>query len=312
MANIANDYPHNVRNIMDLTDQLRAFVATAQTGSFTAAAERLGISNRLSSKYVAELEARLGTRLLQRTTRRVGLTPAGERLLAQAPDWLDGLDAMLGDVTEQTRGYSGLLRISAPVTFGESHIAEMLARFAQAHPALEIDLRLSDSHVDLASEGIDLAFRIGRLQDSALKSRRLARFGMKIAASPAYLARAGVPSRPEELADHACIHDTNHGQRALWTIGTAEAPHEIRIRPALRVNSARAARELALAGHGITFGPDFVLGPDIAAGRLEALMPGLALPERTLHAVYLDGPALPRKLRALIEFAAQDLRGLSA
>ncbi|GLO80031.1 hypothetical protein MACH23_34520 [Sulfitobacter pontiacus] len=146
---------------MDIVDELKAFVATARTGSFTAGAEQLGVSNRLTSKYVAELEARLGARLLQRTTRKVGLTPAGEDLLARAPAVLDELDALLGAVSEGSRGLSGIIRVSAPVTFGEVYVAGMLARFAEAHPDLTFDLRLDDRYVDLAADGIDLAFRMG-------------------------------------------------------------------------------------------------------------------------------------------------------
>lgn len=308
MANIENDFLHYVRNKMEITDQLRAFVATAQTGSFTAAAARLGISNRLSSKYVAELESRLGTRLLQRTTRRVGLTPAGERLLARAPDWLDGLDAMLGDVTEQARGFSGLMRLSAPVSFGETHVSALLARFGANHPDLVIDLRLSDDHIDLASAGIDLAFRIGTLRDSSLKARKLGQIAMRIAAAPAYLAQHGSPRTPEDLQGHACIHDTNHDHRAIWRFAQDES---VAIRPRMMVNSARAARDLAVAGRGIVYGPDFMLGPDLAAGRLIAVLPTLELAASSLNLVYLDGPALPRKLRALIDFAAKDLRSLA-
>ena len=121
---------------MDLVDELRAFVATAQTGSFTAAADQLGVSNRLTSKYVAELEERLGVRLLQRTTRKVGLTPGGETLLAQAPALLDDLEDLLAEVAEESRGLSGTIRISAPVTLGEVYVSDMLGRFARANPGL--------------------------------------------------------------------------------------------------------------------------------------------------------------------------------
>jgi len=146
---------------MDIIDGLKAFVATAQTGSFTGAADQLGVSNRLTSKYVAELEARLGVRLFQRTTRRVGLTPAGEDLLARAPALLDDLDDLLAEVAEGSRGFSGVIRVSAPMTFGHVYVNDMLGRFAGQHPDLTLDLRLNDSFVDLASEGIDLAFRLG-------------------------------------------------------------------------------------------------------------------------------------------------------
>ena len=177
MANLKNDFPRFILNFgMDLIDELKAFVATAQTGSFTAAAEQLGVSNRLTSKYVAELEGRLGVRLLQRTTRKVGLTPAGEDLLARAPALLDDLDDLIGEVSEGSRGFSGVIRISASVTFGEIYVADMLDRFGRQNPGLRFDLRLDDRHVDLAAEGIDVAFRLGRIDTRSLKARKIGSF----------------------------------------------------------------------------------------------------------------------------------------
>lgn len=158
---------------MDLVDGLKAFVATAQTGSFTEAAQRLGVSNRITSKYVAQLEERIGAQLLQRTTRKVGLTPTGQALLARAPTLLDELDDLLGAISEESKGLTGVLRVSAPLTFGEIYITGLLSRFSALHPQLSIDLRLSDSYVDLATEGIDLAFRIGLPDTATLKVRKL-------------------------------------------------------------------------------------------------------------------------------------------
>src|SRR5690606_28565368 len=202
---------------MDIVDQLKAFVATAQTGSFTAAADQLGISNRLTSKYVAELEARLSVRLFQRTTRKVGLTSAGEGLMARAPAILEELDAVLAEVTEGSGGLTGTIRVSAPVTLGEVYAAGMLGRFAEAHPGLTVDLRLSDQYADLAREGIDLAFRIGRFDMASLMVRRLGVFHSVLVASPDYLARRGVPDAPSDLESHDCIVDTNRRYPRHWT-----------------------------------------------------------------------------------------------
>ena len=178
---------------MDIVDELKAFVATAQTGSFTAAADQLGVSNRLTSKYVAELESRLGARLLQRTTRKVGLTPAGEDLLARAPALLDELDDLLSDVSENSRGFSGVIRISAPVTFGETYVSGMLGRFSEQNPGLSFDLRLNDSYIDLARDGIDIAFRIGQSDMLSLKARKLASLDTIAVLSPSYAERRGIP-----------------------------------------------------------------------------------------------------------------------
>ncbi|WP_116133525.1 LysR family transcriptional regulator [Tropicimonas sp. IMCC34043] len=292
---------------MDLIDGLRAFVATAQTGSFTAAADRLGVSNRLTSKYVAELEARLGARLLQRTTRRVGLTPAGERLLARAPAWLEDLDDLLGDVTENAQGFSGTLRVSAPVTFGEMRVTGLLTRFAAPHPDLTIDLRLSDAFVDLAAEGIDVAFRIGTLPDSALLARRLGGIRMLVVASPDYVADHGAPQVPADLADHICIYDTNRRGGRRWRFGEGSAAQEVAVSGHFMVNSARVARDLAVAGQGIICCPDFVLGADLAEGRLVPLLVDYPTPLFDISAVHLAGAVLPRKVRALIDFAVEDM-----
>ena len=293
---------------MDMLDQLRAFVATAQTGSFTAAADQLGVSNRLTSKYVAELEAQLGVRLFQRTTRRVGMTPAGEDLLARAPALLDDLDALLGEISEGSRGFSGVVRISAPVTFGEAYIAPMLGRFAMQHPNLTFDMRLSDDYVDLATEGIDAAFRLGVTDMLSIKSRKLGTMHSVVAASPAYLAKYGSPSTIEELADHACIVDTNRRNPRRWAIYQEGTEYAVMVAGRFQVNSARAACDLAVAGQGIVYSPDFAVADALKAGTLVPLFSDFTCEDIPVSAVYLEGRALPRKIRALIDFAVQDIR----
>ncbi|MBU0645153.1 MAG: LysR family transcriptional regulator [Alphaproteobacteria bacterium] len=293
---------------MDLIDGLKAFVATAQTGSFTAAADRLGMSNRLTSKYVAELEQRLGVRVLQRTTRKVGITSAGEELLARAPALLDELDAMLSAVTEDSRGFSGTLRVSAPVTFGETYVQGLMQRFAAPHPDLTIDLRLNDSYVDLAAEGVDLAFRIGTLDQPTLKMRKLGEIQSVVVASPAYLADHPAPKRPEDLAHHSCVIDTNRRRPAHWVFVDGAQEIAVTVRSRFMVNSARAARDLAVAGQGIAFCPRFVLGDDLETGRLVSLLDGFDPPGHPISAIYLEGRTLPLKVRALIDFARTDIR----
>lgn len=293
---------------MDILDGLRAFVGTAQAGSFTAAAERMGISNRLASKYVAELEDRLGVRLLQRTTRRIGLTPAGEDLLARAPAVLDDFDAMISGTSEGSRGFSGVLRVSAPVTFGALQVQTMLARFAELHPELSIDLRLDDSYVDLAAEGIDLAFRIGQPAQQSLKARRLTRIGAQVVASPAYLEAHGRPMAPEDLTRHICIVDTNRHVPNRWVFRRKEAEIPVIVRGRFLVNSAQVTRDLAIAGLGLAYCPDFVLQGALESGQLVTVLDDYESPGTPLNAVYLEGRALPRKVRALIDFAAQCFR----
>lgn len=293
---------------MDITDELKAFIATAQTGSFTVAAEQLGVSNRLTSKYVAELEARLGVRLLQRTTRRVGLTPAGEDLLARAPAVLEDLDTILVDVSEGSQGLSGTIRISAPVTFGEAYVGRMLARFAEKNPGLNFDLRLSDSYSDLAREGIDLAFRVGSSEMLSLKVRKLGTLTTLAVASPSYVATHGAPESPEALADHACILDTNRKLPRRWVFAVNGKERVVQVTGRFQVNSASAATQLAAAGLGIALVPRFALGDALETGRLVPLLDGLGTPPSPISAVYLESRMLPRRLRALIDFAVEDIR----
>ena len=293
---------------MDLVDGLRAFAATAQTGSFTAAAEQLGISNRLTSKYVAELEVRLGTRLLQRTTRKVGLTTAGQDLLSRVPAWLDELDDMLGSVSDETRGFTGQLRIAAPVTFGEIYIKDLITRFLEQHPELIVDLRLNDANVDLAAEGFDLAFRIGIPQVSSLKVRKLGEVRSHAVASPTYLEKHTAPKHPEELSKHACIIDTNLGDASRWIF--RKGSREVVFMPSrhLMVNSARVAKDWALAGSGVAFCPAFIIAKDMAEGRLIPLLADYETFVHPINAVYLQGTVLPRKVRALIDFSLEDIK----
>lgn len=288
---------------MDFVDGVRVFVAAVQTGSFAGAAARLGISNKLASKYLAQLEDRLGTRLLQRTTRKLGMTPAGERFMARAPGWLEDLDEMASDIREEREGITGLIRVSAPLTVGELHVQDMLRRFAKPHPGVGIDLRLSDRYVDLAADGIDLAIRIGRLDAASLVARKLGETELLAVASPEYLHSAGEPATAEDLLAHDCIRDTNMRGGPGWPLGEGGG---LAVTGRFMVNSARAARDLAVAAEGIALCPDYVVREDLESGRLRHLLVDLRGPKLPINAVYLQGRRPPRRLRALIEFAVQD------
>lgn len=287
---------------MDLVEGIRVFVAAVESGSFSGAAARLGISPKLASKYIAELEARLGAQLLQRTTRRLGMTAAGETLMQRAPDWLDQLDDMTAGLREGRKGLSGTLRVSAPVTFGELHVQSALHRFRADHPDLVMDLRLSDRFVDLAAEGIDVAIRIGRLDDSALVARKLGRTSLLMVAAPAYLARHGRPERLDDLPGHICIRDTNLRGDGAWPLLEEGTLRRIAVTGPYLVNSARVARNLALDGEGIALCPDYVVSDDLASGALQHLLPQFCGPQLDIHAVYLGQRRLARRTRALLDF----------
>lgn len=294
---------------MDLVDGMRVFVAAVETGSFAGAAARVGISAKLASKYMAELEARMGTQLLYRTTRRLGLTAAGQRLMARAPDWLDQLDEMASDLRESQRGLSGTIRVSAAVTHGELLLAPLLRRFRAAHPGLTIDLRLADPFVDLVAQGIDLAVRIGRLEDSTLMARRLGGISVVLVASPGYLARHGHPAAPEDLADHACIRDTNMRGDGTWPLSDGQGEWRIAVQGPFLVNSARTARDLALADEGVALCPDYVVRDDLAQGQLLRVLPKVQGPYLDIHAVYPPQRRMTRRTRALLEFLVDAFDG---
>ncbi|TPW29193.1 LysR family transcriptional regulator [Martelella alba] len=287
---------------MDTLDGFRVFVAAVETGSFAGAGERLGISGKLASKYLAALEDRFGARLLQRTTRRLGMTVAGERLYQRLPGWLDTLEDIRNDIKNDGRGLSGTLRISAPVTFGEMHVLNSLAAFRSLHPDLTIDLRLSDAYADLAAEGVDLAIRIGQLQNSALIARKIGHTALVLVAAPEYLEKHGTPLRIEELADHSCIRDTNmRTPGGTWPLMNKGETVRIRVGGHFLVNSARSVRELCLAGEGVALAPDYAVSRAIEDGRLIRILPDSAGPGLDIHAVYLDGRRMPRRVRAFLD-----------
>lgn len=292
---------------MDLIDGLKAFVVTAQTGSFTEAAERLGISNRLTSKYVAQLEEKIGARLLQRTTRKVGLTPLGQELLSRAPALLTELDDLLGTVSEESKGLTGLLRISAPVTFGELYINPMLSEFAAQHPHLSIDLRLNDSHVDLAAEGFDLAFRIGIPEMTTLKARKLGEVTSVLVADKEYLEKHGKPASPQDLNHHICILDSNRRDTNRWVFVKDETEYVVHPPRNFMVNNARIAKDWAKHGRGIALCPSFVFQKELEDknGQLTRLLCEYKMASHPLCAVYLNGNVIPKKVRTLIDFSVE-------
>ncbi|PWJ20541.1 LysR family transcriptional regulator [Jannaschia seohaensis] len=289
---------------MDRIEGLRTFVAAVEAGSFTAAADRLGISKKLVSKYVGQLETVLGTRLLSRTTRSLGLTRSGERVYPRAVALLADFDELLAETRAEEQGLSGTLRIAAPVAFGELYLHDVLSDFAAEHPALSIDLQLNDRFVDLAAEGFDLALRIGALEDSALRARRIGETALIVVGSPDYFARAGRPAHPDGLRDHVCIRDANIRGGPTWPFEIAGQVRAVPVTARMRVNSAAAVRLSALRGDGLCLCPDYIVGPDIAAGRLERVLSGFPSGIRGIHVVYGDAPRLPARTRAALDMLA--------
>ena len=294
---------------MDPILAMRSFVAVVDQGSFTAAAERLDLSTALVSKYVRQLEQRLDTRLLHRTTRVLRLTESGRAYLERARQLLAEFDELEAAIQDRPQTPRGRLVISAPVAFGESRLAPILADYLRAYPELSIDLRLSDRYVRLVEEGIDLSVRIGRLDDSSLIARRLASARIIVCAAPDYLERRGVPTAPGDLAGHDCILDRNYRNPARWPFVRDGLEFEVEVAGRMTANGARCVRNLALAGAGIARIPSWAIDEDLEAGRLVALFADLEPEPIGIHAVYPERRYLATGVRLLIEVLAQRLGG---
>lgn len=294
---------------MDTLDQMRAFTAVVAAGSFTKAAERLETTPQLVSKYVKGLEDRLGTRLLNRTTRSMTLTEIGQAYHQRCLRLLDDFDELTAAVRQEQAVPQGLLRVSAPLTFGEQFLAPAIGEFLTGQPRVSVDLQLTDRYVNLVEDGIDVALRIGALQDSTLIARRLARIDFVTCAAPAYLARAGRPTAPADLSEHACIVDTNFRGGAHWPFQVDGRHESVRVSGSVRVNSAPAVRSLALRGLGVAMCPAFVVSDDLRAGRLEPLLQDHVALDLGLYAVYSEARHLSAKIRAFVDFLRDSFAG---
>lgn len=269
---------------MDMLDGIRAFVAVAESGSFTAAGHHLGISNKLAGKYLAELEARLGKTLLYRTTRAVSLSDEGARWLPHARRVLAAVEEAEAALQPGAGGPSGTLRLTCGTTLGELVLAQALQAFLDAYPAMRAELHLSDGFTDLAAGGFDLAVRIGLAQDSSLRMRRITGTRMRIAASPAYLARHGRPETPADLADHQAVLDLNDRMLGRWPLSDAAGQiRHVTVGGRLAVNSAALTIRAALQGQGLVRAPDLFLAPYLRDGRLVELLQDYTGTEYPLH-----------------------------
>jgi DNA-binding transcriptional LysR family regulator len=287
--------------MLDL-QRLSSFLAVVRAGSFVGAADAAGLSKAAVSRHVAELEAQLGVRLLHRTTRRLSLTDDGQRFHARASELVAGLDELEAETASSGGEAIGRLRINAPLTFGNLHLAPLWPRFLAANPKVTLDITLNDRVVDLIDEGYDIAIRISHRLDPQLVSRRLASSRIVLCAAPAYLDRHGVPTHPHELAAHAVFAYSYWSSGDDWTFDGPDGAVTVRVEPRIRTNSGDTCREAALQGHGIVLQPDFLVGPDLRAGRLVELMPAYRSLELGVHAVYASRKHLPMKSRRLIDF----------
>lgn len=286
---------------------VRAFLAVVEHGSFRGAAAALGQPKSTVSRRVAELEARLGVQLLQRTTRRVTLTDVGDSFHQRASQALGGLADAVRAVRSANEAPRGVLRLSAPSTFSELFLKDILAGFLAENPELRLALDLSDRYVDLVGEGFDLAIRAGVLPDSSLKSRVLAAGPLRCLASPAYLARRGTPKAPQELARHDCIVYGSNERPAKWTFMRRRERVTVTVTPRVAVNSWLLVRDLAAAGLGIARVPGGVTALPAGDRGLVPVLDAWQPPPVPIQVVYPPGQHLAPRVRAFIDRLAGQL-----
>ncbi|HEY9130337.1 MAG TPA: LysR family transcriptional regulator [Dyella sp.] len=284
---------------------MAVFVHTAEKRSFTATAEQFGMSPTMVGKHIRFLEERVGARLLQRTTRRQSLTEAGQlyyercrQLLADA----EAADACIHALRATPRG---VLRIHAPVSFGSQRLAPALADFLKRYADVEVDLALGDRVIDLIEEGYEAAIRIGPLADSGLIAVPLQPYRMWLCASPDYLARAGIPREPGELARHECLGFAYWHTKHSWRLRHDGHNEDVPVHGRFVANNGQALRGAALAGLGIIMQPEVLLADDVAAGRLTRVLPACEPPSRPMHLIYPADRRPTAKLRCFIDFVVE-------
>ncbi len=287
---------------------LAVLVALVRAGSFTAAAETLGMTKAMVSQHVARLERELGVTLLLRSTRRMTLTEAGSAFHAACVRILAEAEAAIEQVGRGQEKPSGTLRLTATSDYGTPVVAPALAQFMRLHPQLQVDLVLTDHVSDLIAERFDLAIRMGRLRDSDLRSARLGAFRQLMVASPAYLTRHAEPRTLSDLAAHDWVALTLLSSPLRWTFHAPDGSRRtVRMRAVAQANNVAAAHALVLHGAGVSVLPDYLVTDDVREGRLVVLLAQYTLPECGIHAVY-PGRQAPAKVRAFIDYLREYLR----
>ncbi|MCB8882982.1 LysR family transcriptional regulator [Acidisoma cellulosilytica] len=297
---------------MSLFDDMTVLVNAVEAGSFSGAAQRLGIAKSIVSRRIGALEARLGTSLFHRSTRRLSLTETGVAYVERARRILADV-AEADDIARRLQGeLRGTLRVAAPMSFGARHLSPAIVEFLSAHPQVDIDLDLNDRRVDLVSEGYDLAIRIGKLADSSLIARTLAPCRHVVCGSPAYLATRGTPLSPSDLAaqNHDCLVYSNRPASEQWRFRVGEdwkeAPAMAR---RLGVNNGEVLRDAAVGGLGLAVLPTFVVGDAAAAGALTVVLGDYEFFDPSIHAVWPPNRQLSAKVRALVDFLSERFGG---
>ncbi|WP_224360269.1 LysR family transcriptional regulator [Hyalangium versicolor] len=291
----------------DRIQELTVFVRVAESGSFSRTARELGLSQPSVSRIVSELEARLGVKLLLRTTRRISVTDAGALLVESARQVL----AELEDAEDAVRGIDslrGTIRLSLPVVFGTRAVIPHLTAFLEAHPLLRVDMNVTDERQNLVADGTDVAIRVGPLDASSFGARKLMTMERYVVATPGYLKRRGVPKTPAELSKHDCIVGPGGSSRAIWTFARGGKTVSIDVEGRIRASSGIGLYSCVVAGMGIALVSSVMGGEELASGALVRLLAGYTLAPAEVHAVFPGGPRPSAKVRALVEHIAARLK----
>ncbi|SPH16956.1 HTH-type transcriptional regulator PgrR [Defluviimonas aquaemixtae] len=283
----------------------RMFIAVMETGSFTAAAERHGTSSGQASKLVSRLESELAVRLLNRTTRAVSPTEIGKAYFEQIRHLIDEFDNLDQSVRDAAQTPRGRVRLTAPLTFGTVQLASALNDFARRYPEISLDVSFSDRIANLVDEGFDAAIRVGPPGDMSLIARKLCEAHAAVVATPDYLRERGTPVRPEDLANHDCIIDTNFRGRNNWPFTSAGQQISVAVKGRLHYSNAEACLSAAEAGLGVAQLPDFVAAKSIVEGRTVRLLRVYEPPPFWIYALYPPGRHLAAKVRVLVDFMAK-------
>jgi DNA-binding transcriptional LysR family regulator len=290
---------------MDRLTSMSVFVKVADLGSFAATAKELRLSPTMIGKHVRYLEERLGSLLINRSTRRQSLTELGRNYLNHCRHLLDEAEAGDALAEETLRSPRGTLRVATSSAFGSYSLAPAVVRFMKRYPEVSVDLVLADRMVDLLEEGIDAAIRVGTLADSTMMSRSLSPYSGVVCAAPSYLAERGTPTHPSDLAYHECLRYQGWVEGQRWTFLGPEGEVQVDVKSRLSINNTFGIRYAALAGAGIVMMRDEMLADDITAGRLKVLLPDYKTQPRARYIVWHKGRKMTPKLRAFIDFIVE-------
>ena len=286
---------------MDKLSSMKVFMQVARLGSFSAAAQTLGISKAMVSKHISRLEDELDVQLLNRTTRSLSLTEVGTVYRDRIKEILNDIEETELSVSQLSSEPRGTLRIMAPTSFGSFHLSRMVAEYLKVHSHVSIEMILTERMPDLVEEGLDIAIRIGVLGDSSLFARKIADARMIVCASASYLEKNGIPKKPEDLLEHNCLTHTSHTGEA-WTFKGSQGPYRVDVQGTVKSNAADALRIAAIQGCGLIHLPIYMLTKDLKTGRLISVLKEYEGAKRPIHAVYLHRMHLSAKVRTFVDF----------